>query len=156
MAYNFYPQYYPQYPQNRVEQNPLQAQPQIQNGGFIPVRNENEARSYPVAFGNSVTFKDESAPYIYTKTMGFSQLDTPKFEKYRLVKEEAQISSESEETTETNKVLGNEIKARFDAVWGEIEALKSEVGTLRSEMGDKSEKKIKKGAVKDDADSESK
>ena len=47
-----------------------------------------EARNYPVAPGNSVTFKDETSPYVYTKTQGFSQLDRPVFEKYRLVKEE--------------------------------------------------------------------
>lgn len=61
---------------------------QIQNGGLVNVRNMIEARNYPVAPGNSVTFKDENSPYIYTKTMGFSQLDRPIFEVFRLVKEE--------------------------------------------------------------------
>lgn len=61
---------------------------QIQNGGLVSVRGIEEARNYPVAPGNSVTFKDETSPYVYTKTQGFSQLDRPVFEKYRLVKEE--------------------------------------------------------------------
>lgn len=61
---------------------------QIQNGGLVSVRNITEARNYPVAAGNSVTFKDENSPYIYTKTMGFSQLDRPIFEVFRLVKED--------------------------------------------------------------------
>ena len=61
---------------------------QIQNGGFVSIRSEMEARSYPVAYGTSVTFKDETGPYIYVKTMGFSQLESPRFEKYRLTKEE--------------------------------------------------------------------
>jgi hypothetical protein len=47
-----------------------------------------EARNYPVAPGNSVMFRDETGPYIYSKSMGYSQLDTPRFDKYRLVKEE--------------------------------------------------------------------
>jgi hypothetical protein len=63
-------------------------QMQIQNGGFVSVRSIAEAQNYPVAPGNSVTFKDENAPYVYTKTMGFSQLDRPTFEVFRLVKEE--------------------------------------------------------------------
>ena len=82
--------YYP----NQFGVNPIvtpninQQQFQIQNGGFVCVSSEEEARKYPVAYGNSVTFKNENAPYVYTKTMGFSQLDRPLFEKYKLVKEE--------------------------------------------------------------------
>lgn len=82
MAYSNYFQQY--YPQNQMAQ-------QMQTS-FVNVRSEAEARNYPVAYGNSITFKDETQPYVYTKTMGFSQLDRPVFEKYRLVKEEAQES----------------------------------------------------------------
>lgn len=73
-----YPSIYP---------NQMQTQMQAPNG-FVSVRSEAEARAYPVAYGNSVTMKDETAPYIYTKSMGFSQLDRPIFDKYKLVKEE--------------------------------------------------------------------
>lgn len=76
MAYNFYPYY--QQPQ------------QVQNSGLVSVRSIEEAMRYPVAPGNSVTFKDETAPYVYTKTMGFSQFDRPVFEKYRIIKEETE------------------------------------------------------------------
>lgn len=75
-------------PQQQPTQPQQQVQPQIHNGGFVITHNEMEARNWPVAPGNSVTFKDESAPYIYTKTMGYNQLDTPIFEKFRLVKED--------------------------------------------------------------------
>ena len=86
MAFNnFYPQ---QYQPNFYGSNPYAVPQQPQRGGFIRVQSENEARTYPVAPGNSVTFINENAPYCYTKTMDFSQLDRPKFEKYRLVKEE--------------------------------------------------------------------
>lgn len=61
---------------------------QAVQGGIIPVRSEAEARNYPVAPGNSIVFKDENAPYIYVKTMGFSQFDSPAFDKYRLQKED--------------------------------------------------------------------
>jgi len=97
----FNPYQYPQqygYPiqQPQPLQQPIQqpAQPQIQNGGFLSAPNEAYARNYQVALGTSVTFKDENAPYVYEKTMGFSQLEGPKFEKYRLIKEEADAPNE--------------------------------------------------------------
>ena len=86
MAYNnFYPatyqpfqyQQYQQYPQyQNFQQMPQQYQnnmqpqqpQQIQNGGFISVHNIQEAINYPVAPGNSVTFKDENSPYISIET----------------------------------------------------------------------------------------
>lgn len=128
------PNYYGQYPmyQPGAFQNPapqqMQQSMQIQNGGFVSVRNETEARNYPVALGNSITFKDETAPYIYTKTMGFSQLDVPKFDKYKLVKE---ASSEQprllqEETFDDKAMLDtiDGMKADIEAIWGEIDGLK--------------------------------
>lgn len=84
---------------------------QIQNGGLVSVRNISEARNYPVAAGNSVTFKDENSPYIYTKTMGFSQLDRPIFEVFRLVKED--LASEVEVKTDYRQEI-DELKAEIE------------------------------------------
>lgn len=96
----YYQQQYTQ-PQNQMNQTQMiQSQSQIMNGGFISVRSIEEAYNHPVAPGNSVTFKDENAPYIYTKTMGFSQLEQPIFEKYRLVRE----TQKDTEQTFNNKV----------------------------------------------------
>ena len=117
--YNPYPQNYPQQYQ--------QFQNQSQNGGFVSVRNEMEARSYPVAYGVSVNFKDETAPYIYVKTMGLSQFDTPVFEKYRLVKEPT-MPENTPETVETNNVAYEELKSEIEALRAEIKALKEELG----------------------------
>lgn len=105
----FYPQQQQQYYQ------------QQQSNGFVSVRNEFEARNYPVAYGNSVTFKDENAPYVYTKTMGFSQLETPRFEKYKLVKEEPQEAQEGQSKPIADNLYSKE---EIDAIWAEIEALK--------------------------------
>lgn len=91
----------PQQTQQMISSIPNQQQYQIQNGGFICVSSEEDARRYPVAPGNSVTFKNENAPYVYTKTMGFSQLDRPLFEKFRLVKEEdVEVQNEENKTNE--------------------------------------------------------
>ena len=54
MAYNPYYPYYGQQSQ------------QMQSNGLVSVRSIDEALRYPVAPGNSVTFKDETAPYIDT------------------------------------------------------------------------------------------
>ena len=93
---------------------------QTQNGGFVSVRSEMEARSYPVTYGASVNFKDETAPYIYVKTMGVSQFDVPTFEKYRIVKEEPRTPDKAPEIKETVNLPYEELK-------GEIEALKAEL-----------------------------
>lgn len=151
MAYNNYQPnyYYPNYPYSgymqpvqqpiqQAVQQPVQTQQtqavqpqQIQNGGFVSVRNENEARNYPVALGNSVTFIDETAPYCYTKTMGFSQLDRPKFEKYRLVKEVE--PTEKVEKTEPVKEHSFATKSEIEALQGEIEKLKNKIEKLQKE-----------------------
>ncbi len=118
---------------NLPVQQPQQQQPQqIQNGGFISVRSLEEARNYPIAPGNSITFKDETAPYVYTKTMGFSQLDRPVFEKFRLVKEEdAQPQSAlNQETNPPDYAL----KADLDEVSHTVERIKDELESIKKDM----------------------
>ena len=119
----YYPQNYQQgYPQNSYTMQPTQNMT-IQNGGFIPVSSEEVARNYPVAPGNSVTFKNENAPYVYTKTMGFSQLDRPIFEKFKLVREED--DPPAEESRSLNTV--DELKKEIESLWGEISVLKEQI-----------------------------
>ena len=130
MAYynpNYFPQSYGQSMGN-VPQTP-----QIQNGGFVLVRSEDEARNYPVAFGNSVTFKDETSPYIYCKTMGFSQLDRPIFEKFRLVKEEQHQQIENKTAKSSNPMIDS-IKDEILEIWAEIDALKGNKRSEKKEM----------------------
>lgn len=143
--YNPYQYAYQYQPQLQNIQQPLNQQaapqmlptqmsgtsPQIQNGGFVSVRNEAEARGYPVAPGNSVTFKDEGAPYVYTKTMGFSQLDRPIFEKYRLVREtpsEApQTAQDAQEGSSAGIYTLEDAKRDIGQIKGEIEGLKNKL-----------------------------
>lgn len=120
MAYNFYPNFYQQMPLQQPQMPQNQAQ-QMQSG-FVSVRNEAEARNYPVAYGNSVTMKDENSPYIYTKTMGFSQLDRPIFDKYKLVKEETE--EQHQETVSKSEEL-EKIQGDIKALWNEINEMKA-------------------------------
>lgn len=133
--------YYQQQPNPAMMQQPQQqtqqAQPQqiqqptIQQSGFVLVQSEQEARAYPVAPGNSITFKDESQPYCYVKTMGFNQLDRPTFERYRLVKEEMPSETPSypvtNERAEESNRISYALKSDLDAVREELDELKAKV-----------------------------
>lgn len=111
---------------------PYAQQQAPQSGGFISVRSEAEARNYPVAYGNSVTFKDETAPYIYTKTMGYSQLDRPVFEKFKLIRESAQEPQEEAKNEKAENLPFDKLNDEIKALWNEIDALKKEVGNESS------------------------
>lgn len=161
MAYpTYFPQYYPnpyiplqQMPQiqqpiyqpqvsgsaqQAVSPKTENTQPQVQSGGFVPVPSEEVARNYPVANGVSVTFKDENAPYVYTKTKGFSQLDVPVFERYRLVKEEDAPVSASEPISEpksdyaTNDAI-EEINSKISQIKDDIDDIRKDIDLLKDQ-----------------------
>lgn len=130
---NGFPQPYPQlYPQNYQPNQQIPQVQQIQNGGFIPVPSEDVARNYPVAPGNSVTFKNENAPYVYTKTMGFSQLDRPIFEKYKLVREEdTQTDLQQEEDYES---MIQDLKHQIQTIKEDVSNIRSEINVLKGQL----------------------
>jgi hypothetical protein len=115
---------YPYYPYQQQYQQIQQQPMQIQNGGLVSVRGIEEARNYPVAPGNSVTFKDETSPYVYTKTQGFSQLDRPVFEKYRLVKEE-DVSIQVDKPEYALKTDITSLKAEMEEIRKKLSAFSS-------------------------------
>ena len=121
---------YINYNYNPYLQQQQNIQPQIQNGGFVSVRSEAEAMNYPVALGTSVTFRDETAPYIYTKTTGFSQLDRPKFEKFKLIKENTQNDGA---TVEATPVIEYAEKSEIEAVKADIAALRKMIEVTDNE-----------------------
>ena len=106
-------------------------QPQIQASALISVRTEQEARNYPTAHGASLTFKNENAPYLYTKTLGFSQMDVPVFEKYRLVKE-PDSPIEQSQTLEPSENTSNELQHEIDMLRDQIGILQKDVEVLMS------------------------
>ena len=109
-------------------------QQQIQQNGLMPAPNEEYARNYPLAYGQSVTFKDEKEPFIYVKTMGMSQFESPNFEKYRLVKEETEVTKD------------DGLQKSLDAL---REDLEREVYDLRSDVTALAEKVQKMGKKKE-------
>jgi uncharacterized small protein (DUF1192 family) len=111
---------------SQMPQQPIQ---QIQNGGFLAAPNEEYVHNYPVAPGNCVTFKIEGKPYVMEKSMGFSQLDSPKIEKYRLVKEEpSERPNLPQNGLEDIKAIVSsidKINEQIEALWSEIDAIKA-------------------------------
>lgn len=55
-------------------------QPQV---SFMSTRGSEMVVNYPIGPGNTIIFKDEVAPYIYVKSMGYSPVDKPILEVYR-------------------------------------------------------------------------
>lgn len=102
-------------------------QPQQQTGGFVRVQNENAARMYPVAPGNSVTFIDDNAPYCYVKTMGASQLETPTFVRYRLVREE---DPPAQPVAAPTPAQAYATKADIDAIRNDMTLLKAQIDAV--------------------------
>lgn len=154
-----YPQYYypTQIPQmnsqmgqvNQDQQMSQQTQPVIQKSSdLISVRNMEEAQNYPVAIGNSVTFKDENEPYLYIKTMGFSQFDKPKFEKIRLVKEDDEIESNEQTESKEEKpsfdvTVLNDINESIQTLDDETKEMKVDIDYLKNRVDELSKRRNK-------------
>ena len=170
--YSPYQQYQPyQIPYNQQmmqQQNQQQmqqaVQPQIQNGGFVSVHSSKEALDYPIAPGNSITFIDENARRCYIKTKGFSPFEPPKFDTYKLVKENVTETSENLPSDGVSETQTNTIeyatKEQFDALSARIERLNEEYGSTVSELETLSDvikvlttKKPSAKAKKEDAES---
>ncbi len=140
----FYNYGYPNYQQPALQYQqvqPTQQTQQIQNGGFVSVRSKQEALMWPIAPGSSITFKDETAPYVYTKTMGFSQLDRPQFETYRLIKEDepearqnAVQQGQTQQSTENTKAVDYALKSDLEVLVAAYNKLQSEIEKLKSDF----------------------
>jgi hypothetical protein len=122
-------QAFQQQPQNYQQQNMPQNQLQIQNGGFMQIPTEEMARSYPVAPGNCVTFKIEGKPIVMEKSMGFSQLEAPRIDRYRLVREEdtpntSNLPQEPSETSGKDINMFNDIKGQVEEIRADLDDIK--------------------------------
>lgn len=134
------PTYYPQMQNMYTAGQQQQPAPQqIRSGGIVSVANEDEARRYPVAPGYTVTMRDENGPYLYEKTMGYSQLDQPIFRKARIVfEDDAKIPEQQEkpeEPAEPPKVYAElkQLEALRDAVALEFKKMRDWVESLHEE-----------------------
>lgn len=131
-----YPYYQPQMTQAiqpQLQQPIQQVQQPIQNGGYVIVSSEDEVRHYPVAHGNIVTFRIENQPIVIEKSMGYSQFDTPHYEKYKLIKEDMTIPEEHKEEYLLKSDYETTQKSILDAqneIFSQIEDLKRQISDL--------------------------
>ena len=117
---NAYPTQTNAYP-TQMNVGPTQPAQTIQDGGFVTIPNADMVYSYPVAMGKCVTFKVEGKPIIIEKSMGFSQLDSPKIERYRLVKEESEdVETSADKMSELDKV-----KSDIKEIWGKLDEIEN-------------------------------
>ena len=124
-----YPNQYQQNPYQVPQMNQVPQQNQIQDGGFLSVPSEDIVRTYPVAPGKCVTFKIEGKPIVMEKSMGFSQLESPRIDVYELVKREPvkepqKPEIEPEQIRPEDSAI-KELKSQIEAIWTEINGLKS-------------------------------
>lgn len=131
--YNYFPMNYQNNPylqnyQQQMQQQQSQQQPL--NGGYVTVRNEDEARAYPVAPGASVTFFNETAPFCYKKSAGTSPLDPPTFEIYQITK------VESAKDTKPIKDMPEQKTEQIDGILSELDVLKRQVSELQKQVND--------------------
>lgn len=126
-----YPNFSQQPQQNQVNATqPIMPKADMPMGFFVPVANENVARNYPVGYGNTVVFKDENSPRMYVKAMGYSQLESPIFEKY-VREEDKPISDDVNE--KSNNLSYDDLKAEIDGVKGDIKWLKDRIQNRNNE-----------------------
>lgn len=122
--------------------NPLlqQMQPiQMPQNNIVNVPSEDMARNYPVAPGNTIIFKHDNAPYIYTKTIGYSQFDTPVFERYVL----------DVGTPKIELVKDEPISLPLDDIKAEISEIRALYEELKDKI-DKPKKTVKKEVTEDE------
>ena len=126
IGYNPYQQNMNLYPTGYNQQNQ-----QIQNGGFVRVKGEQEVLDYPLAPGYTMTFITEDATHCYTKTAGFNQFDKPKIDKYRLVKESVAETPVATGTSPDSPNLTDYVlKAEFAPVLADLEGIKKDLAAL--------------------------
>lgn len=121
---NFFPTGFNPYYQQLQQQ-------QQQPSGFIHVQTEAQAREWSVAPGNSMTFIDDNAPFVYTKSQGMSQFDAPVFRRFRLVDEtnaqSAQKPQEQPSPADKDKLPEYITKAEFEPYKAIIERIEKEL-----------------------------
>lgn len=119
---------------NQFSQQQQPVGQQIRSGGIVTVSNENEARRYPVAPGYSVTMRDENEPYLYEKTMGFSQLDQPVFRKARIVFEDDDSHDDQKQPPAAPVVYAelSQLEELRNAVSAELTSLRTMIESLNN------------------------
>lgn len=130
-------QYNPQYQQQMnqpIQQAPMQTQP---TNDFLWVLNENEATSYPVAPNNTVTLWDKNLPTIYIKSVNAQGVPSMRILDFT---ERAATASKTPSAPSYNSPNNFVTLDSFNALKGDVEALRGKLGELNAKPVSKSKK----------------
>jgi hypothetical protein len=110
-----------------------QAQPQqtqqLQSAGFILIPTEEDAYRYPVALGKCMTFKVENEPIVIEKSMSFSQLENPRIDRYRLVREDIVEEPKAIESVEVEQSHDDGLMEELQAIRRDLEGIKEKLNS---------------------------
>ena len=124
--------------------NQQNLQPQV---GFMSVRGKDMVVNYPIAPGNTIIFKDETAPYVYIKSMGYSTLESPKLEIYK--REDPIVQQQSSQNTVIDNSINEKLQSDIDSLYDEIEDIKKKLNSNTASTTTTNNRTRKKGAEND-------
>lgn len=111
---------------------------QTQGTVFTPVHSDNEVLNSPVAPGNTIYFKHETEPYIYTKSMGMSQFEVPQTKKYKLEEVEMVNGALSIPNDSNNQQSENQPKYLLESdikpILDDLRECKEELNNLKAKL----------------------
>ena len=124
-----------------IQQNQqMLAERNVQNQGtvFTPVHGDIEVLNSPVAPGNTIYFKHETEPFIYTKSMGMSQFEVPKTKKYKLEEVEMDSNVVNTPTIQNNEPIKPQPKYLLESdikpILDELSQCKEELKNLKAQI----------------------
>lgn len=132
-------QYNPQYQQQIAQpmqnaQMPMQGQP---TNDFLWVLNENEATSYPVAPNNTVTLWDKNLPTIYIKSVNAQGVPSMRILDFT---ERLANATKTQSAPSFNSQNNFVTIDSFNALKGDVEALRGKLDELNAKPAAKSKK----------------
>lgn len=119
-------QQYQQQMNQPIQQAPMQGQ---LTNDFLWVLNENEATSYPVAPNNTVTLWDKNLPTIYIKSVNAQGVPSMRILDFT---ERAAAASKTPSAPSFNSPNNFVTLDSFNALKGDVEALRGKLDELRS------------------------
>lgn len=104
---------------------------------FIPVHSDGEVLASPVAPGNTVYFKHETEPYVYTKSMGMSQFEIPQIKKYQLKEIEMNNSAATDNKQANESQPKYLLESDIQPILDELRQCKEELNNLKAKLEEK-------------------
>lgn len=104
-------------------------QTHLAKGEYLIVPSEDVARNYYVAAGNSVVFICPPSQQFFIKKAGKSPIESPKFERYRLVREE-DPPAQPVAATAAGHGMAYATKADVDAIRNDMTLLKAQIDAV--------------------------